>query len=774
MPYPDLAPLLWKRGWHGVLPLPKGRKSPVPDGWSGHRGAWPSWADVVAWIDHPDRPAVGNTAIRLPEGIVGLDIDHYDGKTGGDTFADRVKRWGEPPPTWRITSRSDGVSGILLYRGPAGRQWLNLPDVDLLTTYHRYAVAPGSVHPSGEVYRLYDPEGLPVPPVDMPSPDELPALPPTWVENLSADRHPDDKTDVDVQAYLAGFPGVDGEPCEAMSTALQEYLGPPSGSRYDRMVAFVMRIVRLAEQSHPGGTRTLLRVRDHYVPDVADRAGIEVATGEFIRATADAVKVVAAEPSWRPETDKCVLRYDAEHWPTVEELMRGLPGTDRQNGSGRGAERGPDGSPAGAADGGSTGSTGGAATEPGDVAKSAGRPLALVRLSEFLDQKDPPERYLIDRLLPAGGNALLVAQFKAGKSTAVANLARSLVDGTPFLDEFEVKPFAGSVVIIDDELSEAQFRRVLRAQGIVDAERVHVISLRGRVAEFDLLDPAVLSRWVGMLRGVDCKVLIFDCLRPVLDALGLSEDKDAGRFLVQFDRLVLEADVNASTVVHHMGHSGERGRGDSRLRDWPDVEWKIVRPLSRDDNGREVDDPSGPRYFSAFGREIEVAEGALEFDPLTKHLTYSGVSRKESGGQPFVIPVLQYLKQKGSPASKSELEVQIAAGKHRNAIREAVRSAQNQGLIGGSGGPGLSAKLVLTQFGHTYLATSPHLAGTSPAGSQEPRRLVSIGDEARSGGGVAGHAPAGFESQLPLPLPDEQPAGETGGADGAINQPEGK
>jgi hypothetical protein len=68
---------------------------------------------------------------------------------------------------------------------------------------------------------------------------------------------------------------------------------------------------------------------------------------------------------------------------------------------------------------------------------------------------------------------------------------------------------------------------------------------------------------------------------------------------VAIDELLLEAGIDEALVVHHMGHSGERARGDSRLRDWPDVEWRLMR---------QDDDPASPRFLTAYGRDIDVPE----------------------------------------------------------------------------------------------------------------------------------------------------------------------
>ncbi len=193
----------------------------------------------------------------------------------------------------------------------------------------------------------------------------------------------------------------------------------------------------------------------------------------------------------------------------------------------------------------------------------------LVRLTDFLAVEDEVARYRVDRVWPTGGRVVLAAQYKAGKTTLRNNLLRSLVDGDPFLAEFRVEPFEGSVVLIDDELDERMLRRWLREQGIRNTDRVHVLSLRGRVGSFDLLDDQVRARFASMIREVHGAVVLFDCSRPVLDALGLSEDKDAGRFLVAFDALLAESGATEAVVIHHMGHSGERSRGDTRCATGP-------------------------------------------------------------------------------------------------------------------------------------------------------------------------------------------------------------
>ena len=78
--------------------------------------------------------------------------------------------------------------------------------------------------------------------------------------------------------------------------------------------------------------------------------------------------------------------------------------------------------------------------------------------------------------------------------------------------------------------------------------RCSVMSLRGRVSSFDLLD-ARDAGGVGR-RAARCRRADPRLSAPVLDALGLDEHREAGRFLVAFDALLIEAGVGEALVVH--------------------------------------------------------------------------------------------------------------------------------------------------------------------------------------------------------------------------------
>lgn len=298
-------------------------------------------------------------------------------------------------------------------------------------------------------------------------------------------------------------------------------------------------------------------------------------------------------------------------------------------------------------------------------------------LTTLLDEPDEGPAYRVQGLWPAGGRVLLAAQYKAGKSTTVGNAIRSLVDGDPFLDAFPVRR-TGHVALIDTELDRHTLRRWLRDQGIRNGAGVTVVPLRGAVSTFDITDAQTRSQWAQRLSGAD--VVILDCLRPVLDALGLSEDKDAGKVLVAFDALLAEIGATEGLVVTHMGHQNERARGDSRLLDWPDALWKIVR---------DGDAGDGSSYFAAHGRDVDVAEGLLTFDGDTRHLSFGGGGRRDAASNAAVPLLVEMVAAAPGELSKNLAEGRLRSehGLSQKDARDAIKKAIKDGSVTFTPGP---------------------------------------------------------------------------------------
>jgi hypothetical protein len=320
-------------------------------------------------------------------------------------------------------------------------------------------------------------------------------------------------------------------------------------------------------------------------------------------------------------------------------------------------------------------------------------------LRDRLANKTQPIPYRIAELLLYGQRVMLVAQFKAGKTTMVVNLIRSLVDNRPFLNRFPVRAVV-DVTLIDAEMASEDTNQLdewYERAGIKNQDHVKVVALRGAASSFNIIDPIVRRQWADNLRGT--KFLILDCLRPILDALGLDENKDAGKFYVAFDALLAEAGIREAMIVTHMGHANERARGDSRNLDWPDVTWNLVRL---------DEDPSSARFFKAFGRGVDHRETALDFDPKSVELTLGQGSRKDEKGFRAIPAIVAFVQAEANPPTNARIRkgVHDAEGISDAILRRAIVLAVKGGELVETVGP-KNAKLYT-------VGVAPNAARPSP------------------------------------------------------------
>jgi hypothetical protein len=303
----------------------------------------------------------------------------------------------------------------------------------------------------------------------------------------------------------------------------------------------------------------------------------------------------------------------------------------------------------------------------------------ILSLRERLKRPRAETRWRIDGWMPRQARVMLTAQAKAGKTSLITHVGRSFCDGDDFLGRDLVSATNGAVVVIDTEMSVGQLEAWWQNQRIRRDDKLVLIPLRGGVSSFDILDPQTRSTWAKRLKATNTEVLILDCLRPCLDALGLDEHGEAGRFLTSFDALLREADVEDAIVVHHMGHVNERARGDSRLRDWPDCEWRLVR-LN--------DQPGSPRFLSAYGRDVDQAEAQIAWDAEARRMNLVGGTRQDTKTDQTLEDVLGVLGGESLSQRAIIHAVRETGSTHRDEIiREAITRGVSRGLIVTENGP---------------------------------------------------------------------------------------
>lgn len=353
------------------------------------------------------------------------------------------------------------------------------------------------------------------------------------------------------------------------------------------------------------------------------------------------------------------------------------------------------------------------AEQAGDI-----RPPAGITLTDFLRQPFEPTRYRIDGLWPRRGHVILAAAFKAGKTTMRDNLVRHLVDGGRFLGIYPVDQVVdGRVGVIDFEMPPNKLQEWLRDQGITNTDQVVLWTLRGQARQFDLRNDLVRAAWAEQIKSAQVRVLVVDCLGPILSALGADENgqKDVGPVLDALTSLAVEAGVDEVLLIHHMGHGAERSRGASRLRDWPDAEWRLVRQKD-DDNPFGDPDPAAPRFFAAFGRDVNVREGQLVYDHATRRLVYADGNRREARANLALVFVLTWVRDNpGVTVRGIQDEAARRDGLSRDLAREAIKQAVGQGLVRESAGANRSKSHSVTAAGFAFLSTPAVAEPDEPA-----------------------------------------------------------
>lgn len=240
-------------------------------------------------------------------------------------------------------------------------------------------------------------------------------------------------------------------------------------------------------------------------------------------------------------------------------------------------------------------------------------PFDAGTLGEILARPADPESRVAG-LIPWNGSTLVTAQRKAGKTTLVLNLARCLITGEPFLGRFDVRQVAGRVTLLNFEVSGKQIARWADEAG-VDHDRLFLVNLRGR--RNPLADPEDRAALAERLRDKGTESLIVDPFGRAYTGASQNDAGEVGSWLVDLDRFA-RAEVGAVDLIltAHAGWNAERTRGSSALEDWADS----VVTMTKD----ESDDGDGARYLRAIGRDVEIEEDRLKFDPATRLLTMAG------------------------------------------------------------------------------------------------------------------------------------------------------
>lgn len=285
-------------------------------------------------------------------------------------------------------------------------------------------------------------------------------------------------------------------------------------------------------------------------------------------------------------------------------------------------------------------------------------------LSDFLQKELSPELYLIDGLVPVNGTVTVVAAKKTGKSTFVYNLMHSLLTAEPLLGIFPVTEFEGKIGYVNYELTEEQAQDWFRRSPIGTTDRIVVWNLRGKPNPFRT-DEA-LGDFATEVKSLGVRVLILDPFSSAFRGGKTLDNDEVKEFWLRTDAFKDESGVQELIVPVHAGRDESRSRGASALDDHPDA----ILHLNKQKDGT--------RTFHAFGRDVEVEEGELEFDKVSLLLKYKGPATFESRVERVAKELWAILKDKGKLTAT---ELTRHARKNKDDVRAARELLVSSGRI---------------------------------------------------------------------------------------------
>lgn len=534
-PYSCAAHLYAEAGWPGPIPLRRGRKFPPPTGLTGSNGRYPTPDEIGGWSEGrqhwlPFDPY--NIAIRVQPGIVGIDVDHYGDKRGGDTLADLTAALGTLAPTWVSTARPT----------PSGIRWFRVADdvvlegvlgsgIETVQHHHRYAMVWPSIHPDPAVgsYVWVTPDGeLADGP---PSPEDLPYLSPGWVERFRVDRVLVDRVD----GPAAGEHREDVWHPKVKRALDDAVIRLGSGvSRHDTMVAAVQRLARYEERGYPGATTAIDVLGESFLDAVADEPH-RPARNEWEKARKSGRDNVRTSPSTSSAYDDGGLA--AQILYEMAEVRAASAARE---------------------------------VAPDESAVPSGpQPIDW---SEFWNRDRGSEEWAIPGILPARRAATIYAAHKTGKSLLSLDLAVSVATGRPVLGQDATEP--RDVVYLDMEMTEDDLDERLTDLGVGpgdDVSRLHYYLLP-TIPPLDTASGGLLLREIVRRHGATL-VVIDTMARAVA---GEENSADTYRAYYLHTWLLLKQDGAAVLRLDHAGKDvTKRERGSSAKGDDVDLSWEL-------------------------------------------------------------------------------------------------------------------------------------------------------------------------------------------------------
>lgn len=298
---------------------------------------------------------------------------------------------------------------------------------------------------------------------------------------------------------------------------------------------------------------------------------------------------------------------------------------------------------------------------------------ASFTLAQAKDREWEQRDFYIDGLFVRGHVVTLAGQKKVGKSTLVGNLMKSLADGEPFLNKFEVRrSLAGRVGVWNCEMEAQDFVEYLTRMQIRSDDRIVMGNLRDY--RVNLMTDVGMQWTISWLLSREVEIWMPDPWSKMCAWAGVDENDNSQvkQLLNRIDEIKRLAGLGGIFMPVHPpraanGQDGAdvRGRGASALDEWPDELWMYLRD-------------EDIRTLKVEGRGVLLEDTVLDFDHGTGLLRVNGSTRRQVKNDGAKDKVLEYIR--ANPGTKSSA-IYDALGLQTAAASKAILGLETDGLI---------------------------------------------------------------------------------------------
>ena len=284
--------------------------------------------------------------------------------------------------------------------------------------------------------------------------------------------------------------------------------------------------------------------------------------------------------------------------------------------------------------------------------------MQFTRLGDLLDEPEEDKPYLVEGLLPMGGDSLCVAKPKVGKSTLARCLASAVGRGDDWLGR---RTTQGTVFYLALEEKRSEVRRHFQAMGGRNDDPIFVFCATSPEDGLSQLREAMKS---------EKPVLVI--VDPLFRFVRVKDGNDYAAVTNALEPLhSLARETGAHVLaVHHLG-KGERSGGDAVLGStalFAAVDTLLI--MKRSDRFRTLSS------IQRYGTDLE--EITLDYDEETRTLS-AGVARVDAEEIDAAKAILEFLETQTEAVEENVVHEAVEA---RRAIKQkALRKLVGDGKV---------------------------------------------------------------------------------------------